>query len=141
MVYDNTKFHIAFDRWLDERVDVGFGRVYTGDLLEDFVDFCRETKALKASPGRVIFGKRMRERGFERRKVAGVTYWTGLELKNQRQVAPVRYAPTVERTLAIHAEQVALQQPDPPERRAAELERFQAELAEEERRLKELEDA
>ena len=84
MVYDNTKFYAAYDAWLEQNVEQGFGEHYSGDLLDDFCEFCRETKMMKRSPGRVVFGQKLRESGFERRKLLGLTLWSGLELKKQR---------------------------------------------------------
>ena len=92
MVYDNTKFYAAFDAWLDQNVEQGFGEHYAGELLDDFCQFCKETKMMKRSPGRVLFGKRLAEKGFEKRKVLGLTHWSGLMLVNERvAVRPKRY--------------------------------------------------
>lgn len=145
MVYDNTKFYAAFDKWLEHNVEVGFGEHYAGELLEDFCEYCRETGMLKRSPGRVVFGQRMREKGFERRKVGGRAYWCGLSLKNPREVEPIHYAPTVQKfqdaalEQRLAAREEALQKS--PDARQEALRDFQKELEEEERRLMELENA
>lgn len=147
MAYDNTKFDLAFDKWLEQNVSTGFGEHYAGELLEDFEEFLRETRMLKRSPGRVVFGRRLAHKGFEKRKKNGLTYWSGLELKHPRQVDPLRFAQAstkermkeaaFEREMVRRREELARS----PDARAAELERFQSELDEEERRHRELEDA
>ena len=95
MIYNNTKLRRAMYAWLHARCDEGFGEVYCGDLLDDFVDFLDETHMLRASPGRVVFGRELARLDFEKRKVAGLTFWAGLRLKNQpwEQVSrPQHYA-------------------------------------------------
>lgn len=95
MSYDNDKFHAAFDAWLEENVELGYGEHYAGELLEDFCSFLDSSKMMKRSPGRVVFGKRLKEKGFERRKSQGRTYWSGLKLKTPRTVAPTRYRTSI----------------------------------------------
>ena len=144
MVYDNTKFYAAFDEWLAQNVDVGFGEHYAGELLEDFCEFCRETGMMKRSPGRVVFGQHLAEKGFERRKLRGLTYWSGLALKTPRGVMPVRYASTLEaaREEVQEQEKIRLREQarKSPEERRKMLADFRRELDEEERRLRALED-
>jgi len=97
-MYDNTKFNEAFKAWLAANVIEGYGEHYSGDLLIDFEDFLRETKMLKRSPGRVVFGKALDAHGFDKRKRLGLTYYSGLELKNppeQDALEPKRYRRTV----------------------------------------------
>ncbi len=96
MVYDNTKLDAAFDAWLDANVDQGYGTHYAGDLLDDFDEFLMETKMLKRNPGRVVFGRKLGEAGFERRKYLGLTHYDGLTLKKPRISTPKRYKKTVE---------------------------------------------
>lgn len=83
MTYDNTKLRRAMYAWLHARCDEGFGEVYGGDLLDDFVDFLDETHMLRASPGRVVFGRELALLDFEKRKAAGLTFWSGILLKKQ----------------------------------------------------------
>jgi len=144
MAYDNTKFHAAFDQWLTENVEVGFGEHYAGDLLDDFDEFCEESNMMKRTPGRVVFGKRLGEKGFERRKVAGLTYWSGLKLKKNRLTQPKRYQKSIEQAKKEQARREAIalhadfhKTPIAREERLAE---FHRELEEEERRLRALED-
>ena len=95
MRYDNTKLRLAMKAWLQARCIEGFGEVYGGDLLDDFVDFLDETHMLRASPGRVVFGRELALLDFEKRKVAGLTFWAGLRLKNQpweQASSPQHYA-------------------------------------------------
>ena len=146
MVYDNTKFYAAFKAWIEQNVEVGFGEHYAGDLLDDFCEFCDETKMMKRSPGRVVFGQRLSEHGgFERRKHLGLTYWSGLKLKKARILKPKRHAKTVDEE--VEDEQERLMEhtrddvKDTPEKRRAALDKFHQELIEEEERMKSLEDA
>ena len=83
MIYDNTKLRLAISAWLHSRCIEGFGEVYCFDLLADFVDFLSESQMLNGSPGRVVFGQELARLGFEKRKVAGLTFWAGIRLKNQ----------------------------------------------------------
>ena len=145
MSYDNTKFHAAFDEWLNQNVDIGFGEHYAGDLLEDFREFLRETKMMKTDPGRVVFGRRLGEKGlFDKRKKAGLTYWTGLTLRKPRKMVPMRYAKTVEREEQERLDRKIIADREKmiksPEARVERLRDFHKELEEEERKLRELED-
>lgn len=144
MVYDNTKFHAAFDAWLDQNVEVGFGEHYGGDLLDDFCEFCRESGMMKRSPGRVVFGRRLREKGFDRRKSLGLTHWSGLALLKPRLTKPKRYKKTVDDEAEAIQERERIRLRDDfkktPEGRKEFLDHFRDDMAEEERRLKELED-
>lgn len=144
MAYDNTKFHEAFDQWLTENVEVGFGEHYAGDLLDDFNEFIEDSKVMKRSPGRVVFGRRLGAKGFDKRKVAGLTYWSGLKLKKPRTTLPKRYEKSIEQAKKEQARREALilqdkfEQTD--EAREERLREFHRELEEEERRLRALED-
>ncbi len=82
MPHDSTKLIAAIEGWLTKRCKVGYGQVYSGALQADFEDYCRETGALKASPGCIAFGREMNVKGFGRKRVAGLQFMTGLELKN-----------------------------------------------------------
>ena len=145
-MYDNTKFNAAFDEWLKQNVKIGFGEHYAGDLLADFNEFIAETGMMKRSPGRVVFGRQLAEHGgFERRKVGGLTHWSGLTLKKPRATIPVRYASTIKRERTdrldrkIIADREALRKS--PSARAERLKNFQKELEEEDQKLRSLEDA
>lgn len=144
MVYDNTKFYAAFDAWLEQNVEVGFGEHYAGELLEDFCEFCRETKMMKRSPGRVLFGKRLAEKKFEKRKSLGLTYWSGLALRHPRKVKPLRYQKTVQASEEANKDRVLAERQDnlkkSPEGRKTALDGFYKEMEEEERRLRDSED-
>jgi hypothetical protein len=144
MVYDNTKFYAAFDAWMDQNVEVGYGDHYVGDLLADFCEFCEETKMMKRSPGRVVFGQRLNESGFDRRKKLGLTHWYGLKLLKARITAPKRYQKVID---AETAEAEAREKrkrhvasKTSPEARKLQLDKFRAELLEEEERQKGLEE-
>jgi hypothetical protein len=145
MSYDNTKFHAAFDAWIAQNVELGFGEHYAGELLEDFEEFLYETKMMKRGPGRVVFGKRLGEKGFDKRKYLGLTYWSGLKLLKKRVVQPRRYQKTID-----DANQEALDRDmmerhsglnESPEDRKKSLDKFHKDLEEEEKRHQELEDA
>ncbi len=82
MPYDSTKLIAAIESWLTERCKVGYGQVYSGALQADFENYCAKTGALKASPGVIAFGREMNKKGFGRKRVNGLQYMTGLELKN-----------------------------------------------------------
>jgi hypothetical protein len=144
MSYDNTKFHAAFDAWLDQNTDVGFGEHYAGDLLDDFCSFLAETKMMKRSPGRVVFGRRLAEMGFDRRKSLGLTYWSGLSLKKPRSTTPKRYKKTVtaETREASERESIKLEKAKAtsPLARKQYLDKFRADLDAEEERVRALED-
>lgn len=144
MAYDNTKFHEAFDQWLNENVEVGFGEHYAGDLLDDFDEFIEDSKVMKRNPGRVVFGKRLGEKGFERRKVAGLTYWSGLKLKKNRITQPKRYQKSIEQAKKEQErrERMILHQEfeNTTIAREERLAEFHRELEEEEARLRALED-
>jgi hypothetical protein len=90
MSYDNTTLNEALDKWLKKRCNVGYGQVYCGDLQADFEDYCRQTGAMKASPGMIVFGREMTLKGFGRKRVNGMQYMTGLELKNPRHTTERR---------------------------------------------------
>lgn len=135
-MYDNAKLEAAFQAWLDKNVEVGFGEHYAGDLLDDFDDFLRDTGRLKRSPGRVAFGRLLRLDGrFDTRKRMGLTYWSGLTLKNppaKDALEPRRYRRTkdyedevAERARQIKAEADFEESPDAEE---ARLSAFKAEL-------------
>jgi hypothetical protein len=108
MVYDNTKFNAAFDQWLSsdcvtrgkfnaafdqwlssDCVTRGKGEHYAAELLADFNEFAQGNGLMKRSPGRVVFGRRLGQEGFEKRKLAGLTYWMGLKLTTEREVNPI----------------------------------------------------
>ena len=78
MSYDNTKMDAAITKWIKRDCRQGSGETDAGDLLESFEKYCSRTGALKRSPGRVAFGKALRRRDYEKRKVCGLTYWAGL---------------------------------------------------------------
>jgi hypothetical protein len=135
-MYDNTKLEAAFAAWLEKNVTLGYGEHYAGDLLTDFESFLRETKMLKRSPGRVAFGKLLTKQGtFETRKRLGLTYWSGLELKNPPEgdaLEPRRYRRTkeyqdeqAEKTRRIKEEAEFVES---PEAEQARLSAFKAEL-------------
>jgi len=145
MSYDNTKFHAAFDAWIDQNVELGFGEHYAGELLEDFKEFLDETKMMKRSPGRVVFGKRLADKDFDKRKYLGLTYWSGLKLLKKRVTQPKRYQKTID-----EASQEALDRDmmkreadmkGSPEGRKESLDKFHQDLEDEEKRHQELEDA
>jgi hypothetical protein len=144
VAYDNTKFNIAFEQWLKENVDVGFGEHYAGDLLDDFDEFIEDSKLMKRSPGRVVFGRKLGEQGFDKRKIAGLTYWSGLKLKKARITMPKRYEKSVEQAKKEQARREALILQDEfeqtPVAREERLRQFHRELEEEEQRLRALED-
>lgn len=143
MSYDNTKFYRAFDAWLASNVEQGFGEEYAGALLADFDDYLAETGLLKRSPGRVVFGRKLADAGFERRKVMGLTHWSGLTLKKPRNVQPTRYTKTIKRDKEIEVEREAIRREkmkaETPEARSKRLAAFHKELEEEEKKLLELE--
>lgn len=95
MAYDNEKFVIAFNLWVEENITLGFGDQYAGDLLDDFDNFLRKTKLMKSSPGRVAFGMMLATiEGLEKHKKLGLTFWRGIELvkKPERDaLEPKRY--------------------------------------------------
>lgn len=96
-MYDNSKFEAAFAAWLEANVEIGFGEHYSGDILDDFEQFLSETKMMKRGPGRVVFGRQLAAQGFDKRKRYGLTYYSGLSLKNPPErdaLAPKRYART-----------------------------------------------
>lgn len=80
MAYDNTKLQIAVGGWLEAKCTVGYGQVYAMELLASFENYCRETSALKASPGIIAFSREMNRREFGRKRISGLQYMTGLEL-------------------------------------------------------------
>ncbi len=97
MPYDSTKLIAAIEGWLTKRCNVGYGQVYSGALQLDFEDYCRETGALKATPGAVAFGREMTKKGFGRKRVAGLQYITGLELNHlPKHVVERRHKRTTE---------------------------------------------
>lgn len=96
-MYDNTKFEIAIKNWLKACCKKGFGEEYAGDLLDSFIKYCKRSKDMKRSPGRVVFGKELARLGFDRRKLAGLTYWSGLALrKAPKKTAVRRYKKTTD---------------------------------------------
>lgn len=134
-MYDNTKFEAAFAAWLEANVDIGYGEHYAGDLLDDFERFLAETKMLKRSPGRVVFGKELAKHDFDTRKRYGLTYWSGLSLKTPPRkdaLAPKRYARTVEaqerRFQEIQVRQQEAEFDSSDEAQKARLAAFKAEL-------------
>ncbi len=80
MVYDNSKLKIAMQNWLDTCCHVGFGEESAGNLLASFEAHLARTADLKRSPGRVVFGQQLKQFGMDQRKVAGLSYWSGLAL-------------------------------------------------------------
>lgn len=135
-MYDNTKFEAAFKAWLESNVTLGFGEHYAGDLLNDFEDFLRKTKMLKRSPGRVVFGKELAKLDLDKRKRYGLTYWSGLELKNPPKkdaLEPRRYARTQAAQEERWLEQERLRKlaefDDSPEAEQARRAAFKRELA------------
>ena len=145
MSYDNTKFHAAFDAWLDQNVELGFGEHYAGELLEDFKEFLDETKMMKRSPGRVAFGKRLGDKDFDKRKYLGLTYWSGLKLLKKRVTQPNRYQKTIDEASQEALDRDLMQREAglkaSPEGRKNALDKFHEDLDEEEKRHQELEDA
>ena len=136
MVYDNTKLDLAFRAWMEQNVELGFGEIYSGDLLDDFCEFLDETKMLKRSPGRVVFGKYLDALGvLEKRKKVGLTYWSGLKLKKPRTMKPKRYQRTIDAEQLEDQKrrilQLEKQMSTSPEARKERLEIFQDELASE----------
>lgn len=103
-MYDNEKLEAAVTAWLESRCEVGFGQVYSVELYTDFEAFLRETKALQASPGITAFGRTLTTKGFGRKRVNGLQYVTGLELKAPVQVDPQRRAASIERGQEAEAE-------------------------------------
>jgi hypothetical protein len=97
-MYDNTKLDAAFAGWLRDNVKIGFGEHYSGDLLDDFESYLEANKLMKRGPGRVVFGKYLKNHGeFESRKRLGLTYWAGLKLlapPKKDALEPRRYART-----------------------------------------------
>ena len=92
MVYDNTKFEKAFAAWREANTEpCALDGAYAGDLLDDFCDFLSHTGAMKRSPGRVVFGKALRNAGYEPYRYAGLTHYQGIVLKNPRQRSERRY--------------------------------------------------
>lgn len=90
MVYDNTKMDAAITKWIKRDCRQCPGETYAGDLLESFEKYCSRTGALKSSPGRVAFGKALRRRDFDKRKVCGLTYWAGLVIAKPRGITTPR---------------------------------------------------
>ena len=137
-MYDNTKMILAFEAWLDENVEIGYGEQYAGDLLDDFDDFLRKTKMLKRNPGRVAFGKLMNDKGFDKRKRMGLTYYFGLELKNKPEgdaLAPKRYSRTLDAMEEQHKKRQQIKREaefeESDEARKARIAAFKRELQEE----------
>jgi hypothetical protein len=97
MAYNDSKLEQAFKVWLAENVKVGYGSVYSAELLADFEEWLLHSHALRSSPGPVPFGRQLKAAGFSRKRVAGLTHWVGLSLKNPKPyVEPRRHASTVE---------------------------------------------
>jgi hypothetical protein len=91
-MHDNAKLEKAVAKWLKKNCIEGFGQVYSRALMADFEEFLRKTKLLQASPGITAFGIELNRLGFGRKRVNGLQYVTGLELKEIRQVKPARQA-------------------------------------------------
>lgn len=139
-MYDDTKLEAAFAAWLEANVELGYGEHYAGDLLDDFDKFLAETKMLKRNPGRVVFGKLLGTLDLDTRKRYGLTYWSGLTLKNPPKkdaLEPKRYARTQEaqerRFKEIQARQKEAEFDSSPEAEKARLAAFRAELRSETR--------
>ena len=139
-MYDDTKLEQAYNAWLDLNVEIGFGEHYAGDLLEDFCEFLAETKMLKRSPGRVVFGKYLGRSGFDKRKRMGLTYYSGLTLKNPPErdaLEPKRHARTKESEVTAYDRRRRLKREaeyqGSDEERKARLAAFKAELEQETR--------
>jgi hypothetical protein len=123
MTYDNTKLNAAFARWIDECCVLTFGGTYSGDLLDNFDNFCAETSMLKRSPGRVAFGRELAGLDLEKYKYTGLTYWAGIKLKNPPVMSRYRrHAATIASMEAAHEERQAIQKA-----KQAEFDRQQAE--------------
>jgi len=96
-MYDNTKLENAVANWLELCCDEAFGESYAGALFDSFNAYLAESGDLKRTPGRVVFGRELARRGFEKRKRAGLTYWAGLLLKAPpADTAPRHYSKTAE---------------------------------------------
>ena len=90
MAYDNTKLDLAVSRWLERECTTGGDNsAFARDLMESFVDFCKDTKALKNSPGRVAFGKALTRSGHVKIKTKGYSAWSGIELINPPEVSAI----------------------------------------------------
>ncbi len=97
MPYDNKKLRLAMKRWLASSCTVGYGEELAANLLASFEDHCKRTGDMKRSPGRVVFGQQLRELKMDRRKLAGLTHWSGLTLrKKPKTVKPKMYKKTEE---------------------------------------------
>jgi len=81
MSHDSVKLKKAIGKWLKKCCKVGYGEVYSGAALISFENYCQDTAALKASPGRIAFGREMNLLGFGRKRIKGLVYITGLTLK------------------------------------------------------------
>ena len=103
MAYDNTKLDAAIEGWIKADCVEGFGETYAGDLLASFENYCAVTGALKRSPGRVVFGKCLARREYEKRKVCGLTYWAGILLEKPPVVSVPRENTKSEDTKRIEA--------------------------------------
>lgn len=95
-MYDQAKLEAAVDEWARQRCKLGYGQHYWLELLKDFEQFCEETGMMKASPGRVAFGRQLRRIGLEPRRLNGSAYWTGIRLLTPpaAPVEPLRYKRT-----------------------------------------------
>jgi hypothetical protein len=135
MVYDNTIFNAAFKAWIKANVDIGFGQEYAGDLLDDFCEYVAEMGMMKASPGRVVFGRALAGAGLEKRKSLGLTNWIGLKLKKPRITRPKRYSKTLveEATEAREREEIQteIKRRKSPEGQQEALAEFHQKMAEE----------
>lgn len=103
-MYDNKKLEAAVTAWLEQHCEVGFGQVYSMELYTDFESYLRETKALQAGPGITAFGRTLTTKGFGRKRVNGLQYVTGLELKDPVKVAEQRRLASIERGQEAEAE-------------------------------------
>jgi len=138
-MYDNTKLNKAFKAWLDQNVELGFGNEYVGDMLDDFCDFLEDTKMLRKSPGRVVFGQLLHaHKKLDRNKRLGLTYYSGIKLKRPRVSKPKRYEKTRQAEADEARRRVRLRREDEeaetPEGRKDRLKQFQADMKEEDRK-------
>ena len=142
MAYDNTKLEKAIRSWLRARTRVGKGSVYARVLLEDFVNYARENKLLKRSPGPVPFGRMLAELRprLKKKIVAGLTHWTGIALKNGAELPEPSLPPETVKDMArqeadrvARAEQVRRKHNETDEDREAHKRRVKEEMKHETR--------
>ncbi len=90
MSYDNTRLDLAVSRWLESNTQKSKVKTtYARDMLNDFVSFCIEKKAMKGSPGRVAFGSALVRAGYKKTKSQGYSAWLGVVLKNPPEVSAI----------------------------------------------------